>query len=83
VNDQVVAQIRTTVPVYIGIILAALSRNAGFVIDEDTSTALTVGFTGLVVSAYYALVSWLSKKLPKMGWLLGYPKKPTYNGDDA
>lgn len=77
-TDDVVAQIRTTVPVYVGIILAALSRNAGFVIDEDTSTALTVGFTGLVVSAWHALVSWVSKKFPKAGWLLGYPKKPTY-----
>jgi hypothetical protein len=62
-------------------VLSYLAREAGVVIDEQTSAALTVGFTGLVTSLYYAAVKALESRFPSLGWLLGNPRTPSYSSE--
>lgn len=80
-NDNIVAQIRTTVPTFIGAVLAYLAARWGIVIDSDASAGLFAGFVALVTSAYYAVVRFLENRFPSLGWLLGNPKTPTYSGN--
>lgn len=77
-SDALAAWIRTTTPVLIGMGLTWLATKAGFVLDENTSTAVTTGVTGVAIAVYYTAVKWLESKVPAFGWLLGLAKKPVY-----
>ncbi len=73
-NDLVISQIRTLVPVLVGWVGARL-LSWGFDIDEATvSNALIV----IVSAVWYAAVRWAERRWPRIGWLLGVPKQPTY-----
>lgn len=73
-NDSVIAVIRTVIPAVAGLIIAGLA-NIGIDVDQ---TALVAVLNGVVIGLYYIVVRWLEKRIPWMGWLLGYPKPPTY-----
>lgn len=78
VRDKIAGYLRTYVPVGIGLVLTLLARKYGVVIDDTISTSATVGLSGVVVAAYYAVVRGLEAKFPKLGWLLGFKGQPTY-----
>lgn len=80
-NDNIVAQIRTTVPVIVGAVLAWLAKEHGVIVDESAGVGLTTGLVALLTSIYYAAARFLENKVPSLGWLLGNPKTPTYSGN--
>jgi hypothetical protein len=82
-NDFVIAQIRTWVPVAIGAALTYLAAKLGVVIDEDISGQVAAVAVTIVTGVYYLLVSALARKWSAFGWLLGYAKAPTYGVDTA
>lgn len=77
--DYGTAVIRTTVPGAVGAVAAwGTAHGVGIPADarEGATALLTFGF----LSAYYAGVHALEQKYPKIGVLLGMPKKPVYTG---
>lgn len=77
---QIISCIRTTVPAWTAGAIVWLAAHAGIVIDEQTSQAATLAATGIVVAVWYALVRQLERRWPAVGWLLGAPKAPSYQG---
>jgi hypothetical protein len=78
---SIIALIRTAVPAAIGTAIAYLV-NAGLEIDPETQQTLTTALVALSIAGYYALVTFLERKVnPAFGWLLGFAKAPSYNGD--
>ena len=76
-NDSVIAQLRTTVPALVGAGVAwAASR--GIDIDPETQGAAIVAFTGIFTAIWRFLLGLAEKHAPNLGWLLGYPKQPSY-----
>jgi len=66
--------VRTVTPIIIGVILAVVGTDVAGV-DE---ASLTPVISALLAALWHALVRLLESKWPKMGWLLGLPKKPVY-----
>lgn len=77
-NDTIVSLIRTYTPIIVGAAISWVFRKLGWV--EPDTAALGVAFTGLVIGAYYGAVRALEKKWPALGWLIGQPKEPAYEG---
>lgn len=77
-SDFIISWIRTAVPAGVGAVLAFLSAKAGVVIDEATSTAGVVFFTGILSAAYYAAVRLLEARWPWFGLLLLAKRPPSY-----
>lgn len=77
-SDAVVSLIRTWVPIGVGAVLTFLATRLGVVVDEETSTGLVVGATGVVSAAYYAAVRWAERRWPWLGALLGKRSEPMY-----
>jgi hypothetical protein len=76
-SDQVVATIRTVVPMIVGTVVG-WAANAGVVIPEVTSDALTVAITGIASAVYYMAARAAEQRWPAAGRLLGHPGAPTY-----
>lgn len=83
-NDLIVSRIRTYVPLAVGWVLAQLAgaldvlHQVGIDIDVDEGKA--AGIAVLFLSGlYYDLARRLEQRFPKLGWLLGSPKQPTYS----
>lgn len=76
-SDVVTSTIRTIVPYLVGL-LATWLASRGVDVSEATEASLAGAFTFVVGSIYYVAVRWLESKYPKVGWLLGSPKKPSY-----
>jgi hypothetical protein len=77
-NDDITAKIRTLVPAIVGAALAWLAAKFNIVIDEQSTVEGVAFFTALCIGAYHSAVTWVSKKVPVVGWLLGSPKNPSY-----
>lgn len=73
-NDQLVALVRTVVPMVVGLLLAAAAKAN---IDID-GAALNGVVDALVIGVYYVVVRQLEQRWPRFGVLLGIPKQPTY-----
>lgn len=73
-NDTIVSFIRTGVPVLVGTVVAFLA-NRGFEIEINQNAVVAA-----VILVYYALARFLEKKWPFLGFLLGVPKEPAYEG---
>lgn len=79
-SDIVIARIRTIVPGIIAAALTWLASTLDIVISSDTVTAVIGLVMTVILAVWYIVVSWLEKKVgPAWGWLLGYPKRPTYD----
>ncbi len=77
-SDYVVSLIRTWVPVGVGAVLAWISTKVGFIVDEDTKNQGILFFTFFLTGLYYAIIRWLERQYPQIGWLLGLAKQPGY-----
>lgn len=74
-TDIAISIIRTVVPALVGALVFALA-NLGIEVDAEGWTAL---LTSLFIGIYYAIARQLEGRFPQLGWLLGYPKQPTYS----
>lgn len=77
-NDYVIAQIRTWVPLAVGAVLAYLASQWGIIIDDTVALEGMALFTAVAGGAYYTLANLLAKWVPAFGWLLGYPATAGY-----
>jgi len=73
VSDFFTSLVRTYVPIAIGY-LASLG-----ILPDDLSDAATAAATAAIIGLYYLVARLLEAKFPKLGWLLGSPKTPTYS----
>ena len=71
-SDFVTSLIRTYVPIIIGYLVSV------GVLPDTMSDQATAAATAGIIGAYYLLARALESKFPKLGWLLGSPKAPTY-----
>lgn len=77
ISDLVASQIRTYVPLVVAAIVGWLA-SLGITLDAGPKEFLAsvLGFiAGLI---WYVIVRSLERRWPSLGWLLGYPKQPTY-----
>ena len=74
-SNLITAQIRTWVPIGVGVLLTWLSTVAGV---DYNSPELAAGITGLVAAVYYSAVRYAAERFPAVGWLLGVNKAPGY-----
>jgi len=71
-SDLIVSYIRTLVPIAVGAVVS------WGILPASLSDQAAAAATGAVIGLYYVLVRLLERKWPKLGWLLGTPKAPTY-----
>lgn len=76
-SSWIIQQVRTWVPIVVGS-FAAWLLSLGVELSAEEQGGLVIGLTGLIVGLYYSLASWLSKKWPWTGFLLGSTRQPTY-----
>ena len=77
-KDSIIALIRTAVPALVGWVIARLAAY-GLELDAETQAQLIAVCLLLATTGYYALVTFLERKVhPGFGWLLGYAKAPSY-----
>ncbi|WP_314647617.1 hypothetical protein [uncultured Microbacterium sp.] len=76
-SDNIVGFIRTSVPLGVGALVSWLVT-LGIVLPVGTELQLASALTAVVAAAYWALVTWASKRWQGIGWLLGNPKQPMY-----
>ena len=73
VNDFFTSLVRTYVPIAIGYLVSL------GVLPDTLSDQATAAATAGIIGLYYLLARALEAKFPKLGWLLGSPKAPTYS----
>lgn len=76
-NDLAISTIRTFVPSLVGGVVALLA-GWGIHLDDAAVNGFQVFVFAFVTALYYLLVRLAAKKFPKLEWLLGAPKAPTY-----
>lgn len=76
-SNYIINFIRTTVAGIVGALGAWLAIK-GVQVPSEVLLALTTALTGLFAAFYTYVVNLLTEKYPQLGWLLGYPKTPTY-----
>ncbi len=76
-SDTIVSNIRTYVPIGVGMAATWAAKELGAEIDTEAAAGVAVG---LATGAYYTAARLLEKRWPKAGWLLGRPGAPTYPG---
>lgn len=80
-SDQIVSIIRTIVPSLVGAIVAFFVSK-GINVDEATQAQAISLLTVVFISLYYSAARYLETKYPKLGYLLGVPKTPTYTDNE-
>lgn len=75
-TDYIASLIRTYVPAVVGAVLVVIGNalDLGTLDTADNRTKVV----GAIFVVYYAVVRLAEKKWPKLGWLLGLPKPPSY-----
>jgi len=77
-NDQALAYIRTIVPYGIGLAVVWLLVHTGVAIPEDVHASVVALAIALVTVVYYAVIRILETRVPWLGVLLGWPRRPDY-----
>lgn len=76
-SDLLTSIIRTLVPAIVAWLLAAAAR-VGLDVPADQLTGV---IEAVVLGGYYAVVRAAEQRWPAVGWLLGLPRPPAYDGD--
>lgn len=76
-DNYIISTIRTVVPTFVGTLIALLT-SYGFEFDDAAIAGVIAFVISLCVGGYYLAVRLLASRFPKLEWLLGAPKKPTY-----
>lgn len=77
-SNFVISNIRTYVPLGMGLLLTWIAAQTHFVLSPHSEATLTGLAVALVSAGYYSLVRLLEHWQPKLGVLLGVPAKPDY-----
>ena len=81
VNNFVISQIRTYVPILVGALIAWLAT-MGLNLDTDTQSGLVIFLTGALQALYYFVARVIERRWPQSGsFLLGSSAKPVYTTD--
>lgn len=78
ISDFAASLIRTVTPTLVGAGLAALGT-IGLHVSGAYEPVIDAGATFVLGGAYYTIVRAIEVKYPKIGWLLGVPRKPVYS----
>lgn len=81
-NDFIISQIRTAVPLLVGALVSWLATK-GLKFDAGSTAGVISFLTALFGYTYYLIVRTLEAKFPKFGWLLGVAKKLTYTEQET
>jgi len=81
-NNFVISQIRTYVPIFVGY-LASWAVSQGINLDPDTEKNLTLALGALLSGVYYYVARMLERRWPQLGWLLGSGQQPDYKAPTA
>lgn len=79
-KDRLASLVRTGVPYGVGLALAWIGRKTGIILSDSSSAEVTAWAGFLAGTAYYGIVRWAESRWPRVGWLLGLAKTPTYDG---
>jgi hypothetical protein len=79
ISDFAASIIRTETPYLVSYALTILGDHAGIHIPGVYGPIADSGATLLLGTVYYVVVRGLEAKFPKLGWLLGVPRKPVYS----
>jgi hypothetical protein len=79
VSDYATALIRTGTPALVGA-AAGFATAHGINVPAGARELATAALAFAFAAAYYAVVHALELKYPKLGALLGIPKRPVYTG---
>ena len=75
--------VRTLVPIVVGAVVGWFVTR-GVELDESFEAALTVVVTGVLSSVYYVVARLLETYVsPRLGWLLGSRRQPSYSVGDG
>lgn len=73
--------VRTYVPWFAGVLIGFLI-SLGVPLDPEVEVQITLALMGVSSLLYYFLARVFELYVsPKLGWLLGLPKQPIYDGD--
>ncbi len=78
-NDLAISTIRTAVPTFVAA-FAAILAGWGLPLDDVALQGFQAFVLAFTTGVYYLVVRLLAQKYPKLEWLLGSPKTPTYKG---
>lgn len=78
-SNVIVANIRTVVPIIVGVVLTWVAAKLGIVVDEDTRMTAAAFAVLIVTGVWYGVVHWVEQKWPSAGWLFGKAAPPYYN----
>jgi uncharacterized membrane protein YjgN (DUF898 family) len=78
IGDLVTSYVRTGAALLVGLLLTWLAASQQIVIDKSSEAVLVALTTMLITFVWYVVVRALEHKWPKLGVLLGIPKRPTY-----
>jgi hypothetical protein len=82
-GNFVVSNIRTVVPVVVGVGITWGAAKLGIVIDDSTKmTAATLAVL-TVTGVWYSVVHWIEQHWPAAGWLFGQKALPYYKDPDT
>ncbi|WP_409047041.1 hypothetical protein AB2L57_10625 [Microbacterium sp. HA-8] len=76
-SNTLIGLIRTSVPLAVGWLMTQLAL-LGVTLPPGTELELASAGTALAAALYWATVTWLAKRWPSAGWLLGNPSQPVY-----
>lgn len=75
--------VRTAVPYIVGFVMSWLAR-LNMPIDSEFETTLAALLTLIFGTLYYVAVRIFETRIsPKLGWLIGLPKQPAYEGAEG
>lgn len=78
ISNFVISNIRTYVPIGVGLLLTWLASSLHVVIDPSSQAGLVALCVGVLSGLYYTLARLIERKFPQAGVLLGVAAKPTY-----
>lgn len=78
ISNFVISNIRTYVPIGVGLLLTWLASSLHVVIDPSSQAGLVALCVAVLSGAYYTLARLIERKWPQTGVLLGVAAKPTY-----
>lgn len=81
-SNFVTANIRTIVPIAVGVLLTWLAGKLGIVVDDNTRMTAGTVAVAIVTAVWYGVVHWIEQHWPAAGWLFGKAALPYYKPAD-
>lgn len=82
-SNFVTANIRTLVPIAVGVALTWVAARIGIVVDDNTRMTAGALAVAIVTAVWYGVVHWVEQHWPAAGWLFGKAALPYYKEPTA